>query len=208
AVNGVQDAAVSGRLPGLAFVAIIAAAVLLPIMLSTEITNARRILSPSSRLIPDGPWKGGFLSDAEISDLLRLDRGLPLGLTVRGKMVRYAKNDARGWLGGHHAVISATRGGKGVSAILPAIFDHDGPVVALDIKGELAQTTQKRRKAKGQTVVVLDPFGTSGLESTGFNPMTFIRPNYRDRDAAIIAEGLVRPEAGSGSHFSDRARAC
>lgn len=208
AVDAVQDAAISGRLPGLAFVAIIAAAVLLPILLSTEITNARRILFPSSRLVADGPWKGGFLSDAEISDLIRLDRGLPLGLTARGKMVRYAKNDARGWLGGHHAVISATRGGKGVSVIMPAIFDHDGPVVALDIKGELAQTTHKRRQAKGQTVIVLDPFATSGLKTSGFNPMAFIRAEHRDRDAAIIADGLVRPETGSGSHFSDRARAC
>lgn len=208
AVDAVQDAAVSGRLPGLAFVVIIAAAVLLPIMLSTEIANARRILFPSSRHVADGPWKGGFLSDAEISDLVRLDRGLPLGLTAGGKMVRYAKNDARGWLGGHHAVISATRGGKGVSAIMPAIFDHDGPVVALDIKGELAQTTHKRRQAKGQTVIVLDPFATSGLKTSGFNPMAFIRSDYRDRDAAVIAEGLVRPEAGSGSHFADRARVC
>lgn len=208
AVDAVQNAAVSGRLPGLAFVTVIATAVLSWILLSTEITNARRILFPSSRHVAEGPWKGGFLSDAEISDLVRLDRGLPLGLTADSKIVRYAKNDARGWLGGHHAVISATRGGKGVSAIMPAIFDHDGPVVALDIKGELSQTTHKRREAKGQTMIVLDPFATSGLKSSGFNPMAFIRPGYRDRDAAIIAEGLVRPEAGSGSHFADRARAC
>lgn len=207
-LDAIQDAIVSGQLPGLAFVVIIAVVVVWIIMFSTEIAAARRILFPSSRLIEDGPWKGGFMTDAEISDLISLEKGLPLGLTARGKIVRYAKNDARGWLGGHHAVISATRGGKGVSAIMPAIFDHDGAVVALDIKGELAQTTHKRRQAKGQTVIVLDPFATSGLKTSGFNPMAFIRPDHRDRDAAVIADGLVRPEVGSGSHFSDRARAC
>lgn len=81
-----------------------------------------------SRFVSDGPWTGSFLSEAEIADLIRLEKGLPLGLTAKGRTVRYAKNDERGWLGGHHAVISGTRGGKGVSAIMPAIFDHDGPV--------------------------------------------------------------------------------
>jgi type IV secretion system protein VirD4 len=38
--------------------------------------------------------------------------------------------------------------------------------------------------------------------------MAFIRPAHRSRDAAVLADGMIVPEIGSGAHFSDRARAC
>ncbi|MBB4067388.1 type IV secretory system conjugative DNA transfer family protein [Gellertiella hungarica] len=205
---------VSGTLPGLAPVGVIVVAAVSWIVCSSEIGKAWAVLFPASRVVADGPWTGSFLTESDIADLIRLENGLPLGLTNSGKIVRYAKNDERGWLGGHHAVISGTRGGKGVSAIMPAIFEHDGPVVALDIKGELVDTTITSRTAKGQRVVALDPFRTSkasrieGQKPIGFNPMAFIRPAQRSRDAAVLADGMIVPEQGSGAHFSDRARAC
>lgn len=214
AMEAIQAVAFSRTLPGIALVGVIVVAFLLLLLYATDIKEARLTLFPPSRVVADGPWQGAFLSETEIADLLRLEKGLPLGLSTKGRIFRYAKNDARGWLGGHHAVISATRGGKGVSAIIPAIFDHDGPVVALDIKGELVDTTGARRTAKGQRVVPLDPFRISkasraeGQKPPGFNPMTFIRPTHRSRDAAVLAEGLVMPEQGNAAHFSDRARAC
>lgn len=214
AIEAIQAVVFSRTLPGMALVGVIVVAFLLLLLYATDIKEARLTLFPPSRVVADGPWQGAFLSETEIADLLRLEKGLPLGLSTRGRIVRYAKNDARGWLGGHHAVISATRGGKGVSAIIPAIFDHDGPVVALDIKGELVDTTGTRRAARGQRVVPLDPFRISkasraeGQKLPGFNPMAFIRPSHRSRDAAVLAEGLVMPEQGNAAHFSDRARAC
>lgn len=87
-------------------------------------------------------------------------------------------------------------------------------VVALDIKGELVDTTIASRTAKGQRVVALDPFRTSkasrveGQKPVGFNPMAFIRSAHRSRDAAVLADGIIVPETGNGAHFSDRARAC
>lgn len=213
-VDAIMAIILSGTPPALALIGVIVVAVVVWIACSAEISKARATLFPSSRVIADGPWKGAFLSQADITDLIRLEKGLPLGLTNGGKIVRYAKDDERGWLGGHHAVISGTRGGKGVSAIMPAIFDHDGPVVALDIKGELVDTTIASRTAKGQRVVTLDPFRTSkssrieGRKPIGFNPMAFIRPAHRSRDAAVLADGMIVPETGNGAHFSDRARAC
>lgn len=204
----------SGTLPGLALISVIVVAAVSWIMCSSEIGKAWSILFPTTRIVADGPWKGAFLTETDIADLIRLENGLPLGLTRGGRIVRYAKDDERGWIGGHHAVISGTRGGKGVSAIMPAIFDHDGPVVALDIKGELVDTTIASRTAKGQRVVALDPFRVSkasrieGQKPVGFNPMGFIRPAHRSRDAAVLADGMIVPEQGSGAHFSDRARAC
>lgn len=213
-IDAILAIIVSGTLPGLALVGVIVVAAVAWIVCSGEIGKAWAILFPSSRVVSDGPWKGAFLTESDIADLIRLEKGLPLGLTRDGKIVRYAKNDERGWLGGHHAVISGTRGGKGVSAIMPAIFDHDGPVVALDIKGELVDTTIASRTAKGQRVVALDPFRVSkssrieGRKPIGFNPMAFIREHHRSRDAAVLADGIIVPEQGSGAHFSDRARAC
>ena len=213
-IDAIVAIIVSGTLPGLALVGVIVVAAVAWIVCSGEIGKAWAILFPSSRVVSDGPWKGAFLTESDIADLIRLEKGLPLGLTRDGKIVRYAKNDERGWLGGHHAVISGTRGGKGVSAIMPAIFDHDGPVVALDIKGELVDTTIASRTAKGQRVVALDPFRVSkssridGQKPIGFNPMAFIREHHRSRDAAVLADGIIVPEQGSGAHFSDRARAC
>ncbi len=205
----------SGAPAAVILVGVIVVAAVTWITCSGEIGRAWAVLFPSSRVVADGPWQGSFLTDNDIADLIRRDSGLPLGLTTGGgRMVRYAKDDERGWIGGHHAVISGTRGGKGVSTIMPAIFDHDGPVVALDIKGELVDTTMVSRTAKGQRVVALDPFRTStasridGQKPVGFNPMAFIRPAHRSRDAAVLADGMIMPEQGSGAHFSDRARAC
>ena len=213
-IDAILAIILSGTLPGLAMVGVIVVAIVSWIVCSSEIGKAWAVLLPSSRVVADGPWKGAFLTDSDIADLIRLEKGLPLGLTRGGRIVRYAKNDERGWLGGHHAVISGTRGGKGVSAIMPTIFDHEGPVVALDIKGELVDTTIASRTAKGQRVVALDPFRVSkssrieGQKPIGFNPMAFIRPAHRSRDAAVLADGIIVPETGSGAHFSDRARAC
>src|SRR5690606_22474983 len=107
---------------------------------------------PVNRVAEDGPWRGGFLDDVDLKHLTGHKVGLPLGIHA-GKIVRYVKDDEKGWLGGHHAVIAGTRGGKSVSALVPAILDHGGPVVALDIKGELATITGKRRAADGRKVV-------------------------------------------------------
>lgn len=173
----------------------------------TEISRWWRRRHPIDRTAEDGPWRGGFMEGGELKELKSLSAGLPLGIHG-GRIVRYRKNDERGWLGGHHAVIAGTRGGKSVSALVPAIFDHAGPVVALDIKGELATITRERRVERGQRVVVLDPFRTTDIKSAAFNPLSFIRPDHRDRDAAVIADGLVMAETGDGAHFADRARDC
>lgn len=129
-----------------------------------------------------------FLTEADIADLTRLESGPPLGLTTSG---------------------------KGVSAIMSAIFDHDGPVVvALDIKGKLADATSNKHAATGLQMIVLDPFRTSqtsrikGKKPIGINPMTYIRSHHRSRDAAVLADGIIIPESGDASHFTDRARGC
>lgn len=152
-----------------------------------------------------GPWQSGWMASSDIASLARNKVGLPLALH-NGKLLRYLKNDAKGWRGGHHLVVSGTRGGKGVSAVIPAIIDHQGPVVVLDIKGENFAVTRRYRQALGRKVAVLNPFGIIEDSSDQFNPLDYIRPNELGRDVALVADGLVKPEPGDGAHFSEMAR--
>lgn len=152
-----------------------------------------------------GPWQAGWMSPRDVAQLARNKTGLPLALH-KDKLLRYLKNDAKGWRGGHHLVVAGTRGGKGVSAVIPAILDHHGPVVALDIKGENFAVTRRHREALGRKVAVLNPFGLVENGKDQFNPLDYIRPNELARDVALVADGLVKPEQGDGAHFSEMAR--
>lgn len=152
-----------------------------------------------------GPWQAGWMSPRDVASLARNKVGLPLAL-YQGKLLRYLKNDAKGWRGGHHLVVSGTRGGKGVSAVIPAIIDHQGPVVVLDIKGENFAVTRRYRQSLGRKVAVLNPFGIIEDSSDQFNPLDYIRVNELGRDVALVADGLVKPEPGDGAHFSEMAR--
>lgn len=152
-----------------------------------------------------GPWQANWMDRKDIAYLKRNETGLPLALH-KGKLLRYQKDDYDGWRGGHHLVVSGTRGGKGVSAVIPAILDHDGPVVVLDIKGENFAVTRGYRESLGRKVAVLNPFGIIENGRDGFNPLQYIRPEELARDVALVADGLVKPERGEGAHFSDMAR--
>jgi type IV secretion system protein VirD4 len=152
-----------------------------------------------------GPWQAGWMDPRDIAHMARNKTGLPLALH-KGKLLRYVKNDAKGWRGGHHLVVSGTRGGKGVSAVIPAILDHQGPVVCLDIKGENFAVTRRHREALGRKVAVLNPFGLVENGKDQFNPLDYIRPGELARDVALVADGLVKPESGNSEHFSIMAR--
>ena len=157
------------------------------------------------RAARSGPWRAGWMDKADVDRLARNKAGLPLA-RHEGRLLRYADDDARGWRGGHHLVVSGTRGGKGVSAVIPAILEHRGPVVALDIKGENFAVTRRHRQALGRHVAVLNPFGLVEPSTDQFNPLDYIRPDQLARDVNLVADGLVRPEQGDGAHFADMAR--
>ena len=50
-----------------------------------------------------GPWQAGWMDPRDIAHMARNKTGLPLALH-KGKLLRYVKNDAKGWRGGHHLV--------------------------------------------------------------------------------------------------------
>lgn len=191
-----------------AWLAIILCVMFAIISLLAGILNIRPYLISlfrGSRDVEGGPWSARWMQPADIRYLARQDAGLPLG-RVNGKILRYAPGD--GWRGGHHMLVAGTRAGKGVSGVLPAIIDHDGSVVALDIKGELFAVTRRAREEMGRRVVVLNPLGVVEPGRACFNPIDYVRndPAHIGRDAEVIADGLVKPEAGGTDHFTVMAR--
>lgn len=146
----------------------------------------RRLFLDRSYRVKEGPWVAGFLEKSKEKELLQNKKGtslkdsplkgLPLGVSshekgTNGKILRYLPDPSKGWLAGHHVVISGSQGGKGVSCVLPALLDHEGPVAVLDIKGELFAMTQRERKKKGREVVVLNPFDVVEKKSVVLEPI-------------------------------------
>jgi len=166
----------------------------------------RRLFLDRAYRVKQGPWNAGFLEKAKENQLLKNKKGLPLGVPShksgnRGKILRYLPNSKKGWLGGHHVVISGSQGGKGVSCVLPAILDHHGPVAVLDIKGELFAMTKKAREKQGRTVVVLNSFDVVKKNEWCWNPLNYIRPEEFQRDSQTIIEGLLEPPNHYNEHF-------
>ncbi|MCR6663735.1 MAG: type IV secretory system conjugative DNA transfer family protein [Luteimonas sp.] len=113
---------------------------------------------------------------------------------------------------GHLMTIAPTGSGKGVGAIIPALLRHRGPVIVIDPKGENYAVTAAHRRKLGHEVVLLDPFGVTGEEGGGLNPVDLLDkddPCMVD-DAAMLAELLVPSGDGTAMNsdpfWSNRAR--
>ncbi|GGE88996.1 type IV secretory system conjugative DNA transfer family protein [Niveispirillum cyanobacteriorum] len=154
----------------------------------------------------DGPWRGGWIDASRVRQLKANGSGLPLGLKG-GAILRYRPDIARGWIGGHHMVVAGTRAGKGVACVLPAIVDHDGPIIVVDVKGENFAVCRRHRTSLGRRQVVLNPFHVIEDRTDHFDPLLYLRPQALQRDIATLVEGLIRPEAArENSWISNGAR--
>lgn len=152
-----------------------------------------RTLFPKTRRQEEGPWTATFLESEKIRQLTANDTGLPIGL-IRDRILRY-EPALRVWPKGHHFVIAGTRAGKFVSAGKPAVLDHPGSIVALDLKGEIftachAHRSQTRRQ------VVLDPYRILEQTSAKFDPFAYLRPDQLHRDLGTFVDGCIKPTTG------------
>jgi len=164
----------------------------------------------------EGWLKPGFVASlARSSDGIPIGRfpywifptGLfPFGLFPFGRLLRYVPQD-RVFLAGHHMVIAGTRAGKGVAAVIPAILDHNGPIVVLDIKGENMAMCRRHRASLKREQIVLNPFGLVDDKTQFFNPMDYLRTGPTlQRDIAVLADGLITPVEGEGEWIGKAAR--
>ena len=165
-------------------------------------------------------WVDEMLSSdtARLGSLRPSGAGFPLGLF----RVRDWGNssDARAgvvstrWNGrdGEHRVIVGPPGsGKFTSVIAPLLLSSDlASVVVFDVaNGEATKLAALHRSTLGP-VLVLDPFGLSGVPSGGLNPLDVLRPDSPDlietakrlRDAIFVPQGK---SSGTDSFFNDNA---
>jgi len=129
-----------------------------------------------------------------------------LGLDDQGREVGYI--DDR-----HMVTVAGSRGGKGVSMILPNLRRWTGSCVVLDPKGENATHTAAIRAAvDGHEVIVLDPNGCADVPDNlrgSFNPLDLI--DAEDDDAIDLAAAIgdaVMIGSGDGKdiHWNESAR--
>lgn len=118
---------------------------------------------------------------------------------------------------GHALTFGRTRGGKGVSSIIPALLTYKGSMVVIDPKGENAWTTAERRRQLGHRVVILDPWNEVNFrygskagvteQITQFNPLSALDPDDEDfaDDVTAIAEAFIL-QTGADPHWTDSAR--
>ncbi|MDQ0248407.1 type IV secretion system protein VirD4 [Sphingomonas kyeonggiensis] len=77
---------------------------------------------------------------------------------------------------GHALIVGPSGSGKTRNVAIPNCLWYLGSLFALDIKGELAETTVRRRRELGQQVHVLDPFGITHFVGAGINPLDLPDP--------------------------------
>lgn len=79
------------------------------------------------------------------------------------------------WFSGEGSLLTVGPPGTGKSrgVVIYNLLTYPGSLLVTDPKGELARwSAEHREKALGSSVVVLDPYGLTGLPSAGFNPLT------------------------------------
>jgi type IV secretion system protein VirD4 len=117
---------------------------------------------------------------------------------------------------GHLVVCAPSGAGKSrfiaTGALLSWPEGGKGSAFVLDLKGELALVTARRRREMRQEVQIIDPFGVTGKESASVNWIDFLDPTNPDvvSDAALLAEMLCVSEQEASSdgaaHFQETAQ--
>jgi type IV secretion system protein VirD4 len=92
-------------------------------------------------------------------------------------------------------LVGPTQSGKTSGLAVPAILEWDGPVVATSVKSDLVRATIEARRSRG-TVELYDPTGATGLESTGWSPLTTARTWTGAKQLAAAFCSVARSEGG------------
>ena len=109
---------------------------------------------------------------------------------------------------GHILTCAPTGAGKGIGAVIPNLLDYPGSAFVLDIKGETYAVTARARRAAGQDVFLIDPFGITGAASHGMNWLDVLQPE--DPDVVALAGAMAEMLVVSGNeqdpHWTETAR--
>jgi len=106
----------------------------------------------------------------------------------------------------HLATFAKTRGGKGVSVVIPTLLSYKGSMVVTDPKAENVKITAKHRRKKfGHRVVKLAPFRK---DSYTYDPLDWIdhrSPDLVDQCRDLAVAMVFRTGMEHETHFLDSA---
>lgn len=125
-----------------------------------------------------------------------------------GRVQAKRREDPRLRYMGHVLTCAPTGAGKGVGAVIPTLLEYPGSVFVLDVKGENYAVTAKARASLGQRVVLLDPFGVTGVPSNAINwldGLDLAKPDTVSASAAL-SDLLVVADGTHDSYWDDAAR--
>lgn len=103
--------------------------------------------------------------------------------------------------------IAGTGAGKGVSQVIPNLLAYPGSAVVIDIKGEIAAVTARRRREMGQDVYIIDPF--SSADTDFIDPFDLVQQRHPSAvdDCRMLAQLLGGSTRMTADPFwEDRAR--
>lgn len=170
-------------------------------------------LEPASDLVPLGTAAWHKMDTAAVHPYQAGD--FFLGRLPNGESIGF--NDDK-----HAIVVGTTRGGKGVSVIVPNLCAWPGSTVVIDPKGENAIVTARARgngsrysHGMKQKVRILDPFNAVQTPDddfkdlkASFNPLDMLDPAKEESvdEASRIADALIVSETSSEPYWEDAAR--
>jgi len=132
----------------------------------------------------------------------------PAGFAL-GRAIEPVPGDNRFRQSGHVITFAPTGSGKGTGLVIPTLLEYPGSGLVLDVKGENYAVTARARRAMGQAVFLLDPYGVTGDPAHGFNWLDRIDLESEDclAQAMTIADACVIPsDKGGDDHWDDTAR--
>ena len=114
----------------------------------------------------------------------------------------------------HLLTVAPTRSGKLLTTSMPRCIEHQGSLVAVDVKdGELALICARyRRDVLSHKVVIVDPWDEAcshlGFTPARFNVLDWLNPDNDDfvEDALLIADSLITDQGVKEPFWNDEAR--
>lgn len=111
----------------------------------------------------------------------------------------------------HLLTTGPTRSQKGTALIIPNLLTYRGSTMVIDPKGENAMITAGQRRAMGQDVHIVDPWGIASRagEASRFNPLDWLVVGDPDitENAMLLADALVVPDGKGDSFWTEEAKA-
>jgi type IV secretion system protein VirD4 len=148
-------------------------------------------------LVRDGTLLLGWRSEAT----RRMPVGFAQAATAAGMIGAPVYADADS----HLLTVAPTGAGKGRGLIVPALLSYPGSVLCIDPKGENAAVTARYRRALGQDVHILDPFGVTGQPCARLDPLDCLQlPRVQlESEAEMLCEMVFPAEKNPRNLFWD-----